>query len=92
MGEQTKNQKKKTPKLKTTSIVKILYETDKNSKWRKNIQSTGTHPLLIYLYKGWIRVMQQFDIYNMALFTGVQHLCTFNIVVPLFITRDPQFF
>ena len=34
---------------------------------------------------------QQFDISKMALFTGVQHLCAFNIVAPLFITVCQMF-
>ena len=36
---------------------------------------------------------QHFDISDMALFTGVQHLglCTFNIVAPLFITFCQMF-
>ena len=40
-------------------------------------------------YKSWIKRMQKkkkIDISDIALFTGVQHICTFNIVALLFIT------
>ena len=53
MVEQTHRQidsqtDKQTPKLKTTRIVIVLYETDKKRKWVKNDQCTDTPPLQIY--------------------------------------------
>ena len=37
------------------------------------------------IYKDWIKYWQQFNIADMALFTGTEHLCAFIIVAPLFI-------